>query len=140
MSEENKALVRRAFDEMLNKKNLASAEQFIAPNYVGHFSGTPGPINGIEGFKQFLGIYNSAIPDSTVTFDSILAEGDRVAARLTYRGTHSGALMGIPPSNKTIQITSINILRLVNGKAVEQWAVTDDLGLMQQIGVIPPPK
>ncbi len=138
-TEENKALVRRAFDEMINKKNLAAVEQFIAGDYVGHFSGTPDAIRGVDAFKQFIGMYNTAIPDSSVSFDSVLAEGDRVAARLTYRGTHKGPLMGIPPTGKPINVSSTNVFRIVNGKAAEQWANTDDLGLMTQIGVMKAP-
>jgi steroid delta-isomerase-like uncharacterized protein len=139
MSEENKALVRRAFDEMINKKNLSAVDRFIATDYVGHFSGVPEPIRGIEAFKQFIGMYNSAIPDSTVSFDTLIAEGDRVVARLTYRGTHKGALMGIPPSGKPVNVTASNIFRIVNGKAAEQWAINDDAGMMVQIGVMPAP-
>lgn len=138
-TEENKALVRRAFEEMITKKNQAAVEQFIAAEYVGHFSGAPGPIRGVEAFKQFIAMYNTAIPDSTVSFENVIAEGDRVAARLTYHGTHNGPLMGIPPTGKPVTVSSTNILRIVNGKAVEQWANTDDVGLMTQIGVMKAP-
>ncbi len=137
--EENKAHVRRAFEELINRQNVAAADQFVAPDYVGHFSGAPEPVRGVEAFKQFIAMYSTAFPDSQVSFESVIAEGDRVVARLTYRGTHKGPLMNIPPTGKPIEVMATNIFRIVNGKAVEQWAITDDLGLMQQLGVIPAP-
>jgi predicted ester cyclase len=134
--EENKAQTRRAFDEFINKKNLAVAGEYIAPNYVGHFTNAP-LVQGVAGFQQYLSMWNGAIPDSLVTIDDAVAEGDKVVVRVTYRGTHTGPLQNIPPTGKSITVSGINIFRMVNGLAVEQWALIDDLGMMQQLGLIP---
>jgi steroid delta-isomerase-like uncharacterized protein len=137
--EENKAQARRAFDEFINKKNLAVAGEYVAPNYVGHFSNAP-LVQGVAGFQQYLSAWNSAVPDSQVTIDDVVAEGDKVVMRVTYRGMHTGPLQNIPPTGKSITVSAINIFRLVDGLAVEQWAVIDDLGMLQQLGLIPAPQ
>jgi steroid delta-isomerase-like uncharacterized protein len=137
--EENKAQARRAFDEFINKKNLAVAGEYIAPNYVGHFTNAP-LVQGVAGFQQYLSAWNNAIPDSRVTIDDVVAEGDKVVMRVTYRGTHTGPLQNIPPTGKSITVSAINVFRMVNGLAVEQWAVIDDLGMLQQLGLIPMPQ
>ncbi len=133
--EENKKLVQRAFDEFINKKNLAAAPQYLTPNYVGHFTGAP-PVEGVNAFQQYLQMWQTAMPDSKVTIDDIFAEGDRVVVRATFRGTHTGPLMGIQPTGKPVVVTSINVFRVVDGKTAEQWANNDDLGMLQQIGVV----
>ena len=135
-TDQNKQNVRRAFDEFINKKNLAAAEEYIAANYVGHFTGAP-PVQGIAAFQQYLRMWNTAMPDSTVTVEDMVAEGDKLAVRVTYRGTHTGPLMNIPPTGKSVTISGINVFRFVDGKAVEQWANVDDLGMLQQMGIIP---
>ena len=137
--EENKAQARRAFDEFINQKNLANAGKYIAPNYVGHFSNAP-LVQGVEAFQQYLAVWNGAVPDSVVTIDDAVAEGDKVVLRVTYRGTHTGPLMNIPPTGKSFTISAINIFRMADNLAVEQWAIVDDLGMMQQLGLIPMPE
>ena len=136
--EENKARVRSAFDEFINKQNLDVVPEYVAPNFVGHYPGFP-LVEGAEGFRQFLSKYNTAFSNNQVTIEDIIAEGDRVALRLTFRATHTGEFAGIPPTGKQIQLTAINFFHIVDGKAVEQWANQDDIGLLQQLGVMPPP-
>jgi steroid delta-isomerase-like uncharacterized protein len=137
-TEQNKQVVRRAFDEFINKKNLAAAAEYLAPDYVGHFTGAP-PVQGIAAFQQYLTMWNTAMPDSRVTIEDVVAEGDSLAVRVTYRGTHTGPLMNIPPTGKSVTISGINVFRFADGKAAEQWANVDDLGMLQQLGVIPAP-
>ncbi len=74
-----------------------------------------------------------------MTIEEMVAEGERVATRKTFRGTHRGELMGIPPTGKVVEIGLIDIVRLVDGKVVESWSAADDLGLLRQLGVLPPP-
>jgi len=137
MSEENKAIVRRIFRDFLNAGNLEAANDLFAPDFVNHSPGrrtTPDR----EGLKQFIAYLHAAFPDVSWTIDDLVADGDRVAIRMTLRGTHTGDLFGIPPTGKRIDMAAMTILRFAGGKAVERWNVSDDLLLLQQIGVIPP--
>ena len=133
-TEDNKAHVRRGF-EAVNQKNLAVFDELLIPDVVFHNASTT--MEGLEAYKQFLSMYITAFPDLHFTVEDMIAEGDTVLARFTTRGTHQGNLMGIPPTGKQMSGTGMFIDRIVNGKGVEQWFNTDDLGLMQQLGVIP---
>lgn len=137
-TEDNKALVRRWYDEVLNKKNSAAISEFCAPNLVDH-SLPPGLPGGIEGTKQFIGMYVTAFPDLHLTVEDMITEGDKVASRLSISGTQQGAFMGIPPTGKHMTSTGIDIIRIADGKFVEHWLEADNLGLLQQLGVIPAP-
>ena len=133
-TEENKALTRRGY-EALNQRNWAAFDALVAPDIVFHNASTT--IQGLEPYKQFISMYFTAFPDTHLFIEDIIAEGDNVVVRQTFQGTHKGDLMGIPPTGKQATATGISILRWANGKAVEQWANYDDLGLLQQLGVIP---
>jgi len=133
-TEENKALVRRVFEEGVVQGKLDAVSEIIAPNYVNHnFPGGPGP----EGFKQVIMMFKSAFPDMGLTIEDMIAEGDRVATRGTWTGTHQGDFMGVPATGKHVTVSYSDIWRLENGKAVENWVQMDILGLMQQLGVAP---
>ena len=137
-AEENKTLVRRFYDEVFNKKNLAVSNDFLDPHIIEHAL-PPGLPGGIEGSRQFIGMYLAAFPDLHLTAEDMIEEGDRVAARLTMRGTHKGEFMGIPPTSKQVSITGIQVLRVASGRIAENWINLDALGLLQQLGVVPPP-
>jgi steroid delta-isomerase-like uncharacterized protein len=136
MSEENKALVRRFYDEVMSRGNLAAVGELSAPNLIDH-NPMPGQAPGPEGIKQVVAMFRAALPDLNVTVDDIIAEGDKVVARTTIRGTHRGEFMGIAPTNKQVTVNSMDLVRIVNGKAAEVWHIEDALGMMQQIGAIP---
>ena len=133
--EENRAIVRRCYEE-LNKKNLGVVELFAA-NYVNHQAGGV-EIHGPEELKQFLTGLFTAFPDLRFTVEDLIAEGDKVAARWTSQGTHNGEFMGIAPAGKQVTVTVCDIAHWEGGKIVEDWVLVDMLGLMQQLGVIPP--
>jgi steroid delta-isomerase-like uncharacterized protein len=133
--EENKAVVRRMFAE-LNKGNLAIVDELVAPEYVEHVIGGP-EIAGPDGLKQFIGQFAAAFPDLQITVDDLIAENNKVVTRFTMRGTHQGALMGIAPTGKSVSIGVILISRIVNGRFVEDWEIIDQLGMLQQLGVVP---
>ena len=137
-TEANKATVRRFYEEVFNQKNRAAIEEFVDRNGIDHAL-PPGLPAGIEGSKQFITMYLTAFPDLHFTVEDMIAEGDKVVARLTTRGTQQGAFMGIPPTGKQATITAIDINRIVGGKSVEHWLNMDTLGLLQQLGVIPAP-
>ena len=135
-TEKNKAIVRRLFEEMM-KGNLAIADELIAADYAQHsVFGIP---NGREGFKQFFMAFAAAVPDSHFVIEDVIAEGDKVVTRLTVTGTQTGTLRGIPPTEKKFSMRGIDIFRVVDGKIVEHWDAVDQLGMLQQLGVIPMP-
>jgi steroid delta-isomerase-like uncharacterized protein len=135
--EENKAFERRLYEEIYIKKNSAAIDQFFATNWVCHPS-PPGMSSGLEGMKQWHALNNKAIPDMQVKLEDMIAEGDKVACRWTATGTHKDEFMGVPATNKQITLTGIHIDRIANGKVVETWNYSDMLGVMQQLGAIPP--
>jgi steroid delta-isomerase-like uncharacterized protein len=139
MSEENKALARRFLEEAFNKGNLGVADEIVASDYVLHDPAIPEEVSGPEGVKQFVQMYRSAFPDTHITVEDQIAEGDDVVTRWTGRGTHQGELFGIPPSGNQVEISGITGDRFSGGKGVESWTNYDSLGLMQQIGAIPEP-
>jgi steroid delta-isomerase-like uncharacterized protein len=118
-----------------NKRNIAAADQLIAPNYVAHDPATPGDISGIAGFRRFFNQYTSAFPDQRFTIEDLIAEGDRIVTRWVVEGTHTGALPGIPATGKRVRVTGTTVSRVENGKVAEDYIQWDALGLMQQLGV-----
>ena len=136
--EENKAIDRRFTEELFNKGNLAVVDELVATNFVDH-SGFPGVTPDREGYKQFATISRTALPDFHTTIEDIIAEGDKVVQRFTARGTHKGEFMGIPPTGKQVTVAGIAIHRITDGKIVENWVNMDMLGMMVQLGVVPPP-
>ena len=140
ITEENKAVVRREFEEMFNQGgNLDAAEDFYAPDYVGH-EPTTGDIRGIVGARQFAANYRAAFPDLEATIEDQLTEGDTVVTRFSVRGTHQGEIEDLgPATGNRMEVTGITIERFANGKIVEDWSIFDALGMMQQLGLIPEP-
>jgi hypothetical protein len=134
--EENKAIVGRFWEEW-SKGNLGIVDELQANNCVFHGPGVR-EIHGPEGLKQLLVTVLTALPDYHLTVEDMVAEADKVAARLTETGTHQGDFQGIPPTGKWCTHPSICISRIVGGKIVETWCESDMLGLMQHLGAIPP--
>lgn len=131
------ALVRRYIDETWNQGNLQPIDELIADDYIQH-------VNRIEqrreGVTQFFTMARHAFPDVHNTIEIMLAENDRVVWHSTITGTHTGGpFQGIPATGKPFRITATNFLRMVDGKFVENWGEQDNLGLLQQLGVIPKP-
>jgi steroid delta-isomerase-like uncharacterized protein len=137
-SEENKARSRRFFEEVWGKGNLAVIDELTASNFVNH-NAPPGLPPGLEGLKQFVVMYRAAFPDIQISIDDVIAEGDKVVIRWTARGTNTGPLFGMPATGKAATVTGITIERKVDGKSVEGWNNFDQLGMLQQLGVIPAP-
>jgi predicted ester cyclase len=134
-TDDNKALVQRFFEEVINQKNLAALDQFVSPNAVNHTvpSGLP------QGPNQFLSMHLNAFPDVKATVEDLLADGDKVVALVSYHATHQGAFRSISPTGKPITLMGINIFRIVNGKMVEHWGLADRLSALRQLGVVPTP-
>ncbi|WP_455283741.1 ester cyclase [[Eubacterium] cellulosolvens] len=137
MSEENKELERRMYEEIYNKKNLGAVDQFYATDWVCH-PWPPGMPPGLDGMKQRMKHDYLALPDMQVKLEDMLAEGDKIACRWTATATHKGEFMGMPPTNKQVTITGVHIDRIAGGKIAETWNYSDMMGLMQQLGMKPP--
>ena len=136
-TEETKALAKRAWEEMFNQKNLAVVDELFASDYIYH--GPQGQeFRGTETLKQLLSNYLEAFPDLHMEIKDLIVEGDKIVSRVISRGTHKGEFHGIPPTGKEVTGTIILITRIADGKFVEDWESRDDLGLLQQLGVIPP--
>jgi steroid delta-isomerase-like uncharacterized protein len=137
-TEEDKAIVRRGIEQFANQGNFAAIDELVDRDYVFHAPGLP-ELRGHEGFTQMVMLQRTAFPDLHFTIEDMIAEGETVVTRFTARGTHRGELMGIPPTGKQASFPGILISRITNGKIVEEWEISDDLGMLQQLGVVPPP-
>jgi steroid delta-isomerase-like uncharacterized protein len=135
--EENKAVVRRWFEELFNAGNLEVADEIIAADHVNHDPTLPDIPTGPEGQKQVVNLYRGAFTNAHISVEDQLAEGDRVATRWTGSGTHQGEFMGVAPTGNQVTITGITIYRVSGGKIAESWTNYDALGMMQQIGAVP---
>ena len=135
-TEENKATVRRSYEELWSKGNLDVVDELFVTNFVLHDPAQPG-ITDSEGYKQLVLTNRTAFPDLHFKVEDQLAEGDKVATRWTATGTHQGEFAGIPATGTQGMITGTTISRIVDGKIVEERSNWDTMGLMQQLGVIP---
>ena len=131
-SEANKAVVRDCFENG-SQGNFDALDAIVSPDYVLH----PEDIRGVEGLKEMVTAYRSAIAGLHITIDHQFTEGDYVATRYTIRGSHDGDLMGAPPTGRDVEFTGITVSRCRDGKIVEEWELVDTVGLLRQIGVLP---
>jgi steroid delta-isomerase-like uncharacterized protein len=132
--EQNKDIVRH-YQDIYNKNELQRlhevvAEDLLTPKIM------PGVPQGLEGAKAAHQIMLAGFPDYQTTIDELIAEGDKVVARITMTGTHTGSFMGVPPTGRFISFTGIYIARIVNGKIVEHWGEEDGVSLLQQMGIL----
>ena len=133
---ENKVLARRIVEEVFSQGKLSHIDELFAPGIVVHDPDKE--LRGMEQVKQGILRLRMAFPDLHYTVEDIIAEGDKVMMRFTGRGTHRGEFRGVPPTGKKMTYTGIMILRFVESKVVDYWAVSDALGIFRQLGVIPP--
>src|SRR5687768_10451974 len=136
-AEENKAQFRRTYEEVLNQGDVSAIDELIAPDFINH-EAPPGRNRGPESMRGLATMLRTAFPDLRFTIEELVAEGDIVAGRLSMSGTHEGPLMGMsPPSGRAVRQEHMHFVRYRDGKAIEHWGVRDDLGMMQQLDVIP---
>src|SRR5437660_5567397 len=128
-AEDNKATIRRFYDEIWNKGNMAMADEVNAPDVIDHNPPIGFP-PGIEGIKQFGTAVRQSFSDFNLTTDDIIAEGDKVVARWTARGTHTKEFLGMAPTGKQITLTGMDIVRMSGNKIAEHWGQWDTMGLM----------
>lgn len=132
--EENKAIIRRWLEEGWTRGNLAVADELIDPGFVVHGAGGQAVPIGPHGVKELISAWRMGFADGRMIIDDLIAEGDKVAVRTTWVGTHTGDFYGHAATGRQVSVTSIGINRLVNGKIVEGWGEVDMLGLYKQIG------
>jgi steroid delta-isomerase-like uncharacterized protein len=131
-TETNRALVRRFIEDFWAGGDLSRVGEFLAPDYDEH-NLLPGQTPGLEGYIRRFVALREAFPDVQIVIDDLLAEGDRVMARVTIEGTSLGPFRGRPPSGRRTRMAAINIYRVANGRIVERWGVQDLYGLLRQI-------
>jgi steroid delta-isomerase-like uncharacterized protein len=135
--EQNEALVSRYFNEVMNQGKLEVIDEIMAPNFAFSIPTLPEPIRGPEGMKQFVTGLRTGFPDIHFTVERHIVDGNKAAARWIITGTHLGPFLGVPPSGHKVKDQGIDIFHIANGKIVNIWVNENDLGLLQQMGVIP---
>lgn len=133
---ENQELVRQMFEKSINARDASAFEEYIGDTYVNHdMPAEPGP----AGLKAVMGQFFAAFPDMRIVVEQSIGEGDIVATRGHFEGTHDGDFMGVPATGRKVNVQYMDMWRLQAGKAVENWVRIDTLGLMQQLGAVPGP-
>src|SRR5215213_3764542 len=136
MSEENKALARSSWEEIVNKQNPQAIEEVYAPNFVWHEPDQD--IQGSEQARQYVSAFFKGFPDINITVEDVIAEGDKAVTRYTIRGTHQGETEEFgPPTGRQMELKGITIHRFEDGKIVEEWEAYDNLSVLQQLGLVP---
>jgi steroid delta-isomerase-like uncharacterized protein len=139
-TEDNKALIRRYFEDAWTKHNPALVDEIYAADFVDRSPDIPGIAHTRDGLKQFMNVYLRAFPDANISIEDQLVDGDRVVTRWMGRGTQTGEFLDMPPSGKTVAVTGVQIDRFSGGKIVEEWTLFDQLGMLQQLGAVPAPR
>ena len=133
--EDNKAAVQRFYQDVINGRNLDALGELLTPDGVDHTFGSQSP----EQARQFFGMVQQAFPDMRVEVHEVIAEGDLVAARVTYTGTHQGEFVGIPATGRKTTISGVDFFRMQDGRQAEHWGGPDMFSLLMQLGVMPGP-
>lgn len=134
-SDENKAVVLHLIDDGIDRGDDSAVDDTVAPNFVTGEGDATQEI-GIEAFKGMLAAYRGAFPDGRLHVEEVLAEGDKVITWGVFTGTHLGTFEGIPPTGKEVRVKDVDLYRLENGKIVEMRANMDQMGMMQQLGLL----
>lgn len=136
---QGKSLIRNIFDEAFNQGKLSVVDELIAPNGISHVLSWGMPPNRM-GLKQWIAMFRTAFPDLHCTIEGEMTDGAKVAAHWTMRGTHQGLFLGHSPTNKPVVVQGIIYARIENGQIIENWMLVDQMGMLQQIGLVPPPR
>jgi steroid delta-isomerase-like uncharacterized protein len=134
MSEQNKTLARRWFEDLFSRGNLDVANEILSAEFVDHL--THEDERGLEELKHYVSIYRSAFPDIQDSVEDIVAEGDKVVVRWLSSGTHQGEFMGVAPTGRHVTFTGMRLFRIADNKIVESWVNIDERGLQEQLGAV----
>ena len=132
MSEQNKTLVRRWFEDLFSRGDLDAANDILSADFVDHLPREEE--RGIEELKHYVSSYRTAFPDIQDSVEDIVAEGDKVVVRWTSRGTHQGEFMGVAPTGRHVTFTGMRLFRIAENKIAESWVNIDERGLQEQLG------
>jgi steroid delta-isomerase-like uncharacterized protein len=135
--EENKALSRRFYAEVVNQGNLDLIDELVAEDFVEHEQMPGLPTMGPEAVKAAFTMFLAAFPDLHIAADDVIAEGDKVVVRGTMSGTHKGEFMGMPATGKSFKAQVIDIVAFRDGKATAHWGTMDQVAMMEQLGLAP---
>jgi steroid delta-isomerase-like uncharacterized protein len=138
MSQENKDLIQRWFEEVWNKGREEAIDEMFAEDGLAHGLADEGgePLRGAIGFKPFFQKFRAAFPDIEVVVEDTISEGDKVAARCTVRGKHQSDSLGFAATQQPMEITGISIVRVRDGKIVEAWNNFDFMSMFKQLGAL----
>ena len=131
-----RALLERFYDTVYNLPNLAEAQNVIAPDYIDHNPVNRKSVSGIEGLKYASKLFRTGFPDLVIAIEDLIVGRDRIVARIRMRGSHQGEFMGLKPTDKQINVSAIEIYRIVGERISERWGNLDGIALFQQLGVI----
>ena len=137
--ERRKEIVRESLDRLWNEGELSFVDEYATDDLAFHDLSRSVELRGSDAFRAYVRERRTAFPDFEITEEDILCEGDSVALRWTWRGTHENELMGIEPTGATVEGTGMTMIRFDDGAAKEQWNITAVLNTMQQLGVVDPP-
>jgi steroid delta-isomerase-like uncharacterized protein len=138
MSEANKAIIRRLYAEIWNKHKLEVVDEIISSSHALQAPNVSGSAVGPEAYKRQITLFLAGYPDLCFTVEDTVAENDKVVACWTFSGTHKGDFMGVPPTNKKVHVDGMTLHQLAGGKIIDSAGSWDTLGMMQQLGVVPP--
>jgi steroid delta-isomerase-like uncharacterized protein len=137
-AEENRSVIRRAYEELWNGRKVDVVDELVTEDFLNH-AAPPGRQRGRQGLKDVVRMFEGAFPDFRYEVEDVIAEGEKVAVRDIFRGTHQGDFMGIPATGNRVTMEAIHIFRFDGGRVAEHWVARDDLGMMRQLGAIPTP-
>jgi steroid delta-isomerase-like uncharacterized protein len=129
--------IRRILDQAFNQGDLAVVDDLLATDHYAHHS-IGGAPHGRQGLKLMIAIFRTAFPDLHCKVEDEIVEGDKFAVRWSMRGTHGGMFLGNPPTGKQVDVLGIIFGRIENGRIIEDWTLTDQLEILQQLGIVPP--
>lgn len=135
-AEENRAVIRRAYDELWNEREVSVVDELVAEDFLNH-AAPPGRQRGRQGLKDVVRMFEGAFPDFRYEVEDVISEGEKVAVRDVFTGTHRGEFMGVPATGNRVAMEAIHIYRFGGGKLAEHWVARDDLGMMRQLGAVP---
>ncbi len=135
----SQSVLQRIFDKAFNQGDLAAIDELVAPDSISHHLSWGIPANRL-GFKQWIAMLRTGFPDLQCTIEDEILEGDKIAAHWTMRGTHKGLFLGNSPTNKPILVQGLIYARIDNNQLIENWTMIDQMGVLQQLGLVPPPR